>query len=52
MGTFWGETLKGENSEKLRKVLATNVVDTTLVLLLRAANGGNHWYTKNLRKVL
>ena len=41
MGTFWGETSKGENSEKIRKGPATNVADTTLVLVLRAVNGGN-----------
>jgi len=39
--TFWRETSKGENSEKIRKGPATNVSDTTLVLVPRAANGGN-----------
>ena len=43
---------KGENSEKIRKGLATNVVETILVLVPRAANGGNRWYTKNPKKVL
>ena len=49
---FWGETLKRENSEKIKKGPITNVADTTLVLVPRAANGGNQWYTKNPRKVL
>ena len=46
------EISKGENSEKIRKGPATNVVDTILVLVPRAANGGNRWYTKNPKKVL
>jgi len=50
--TFWRETSKGENSEKIRKGPVTNVADTTLVLVPRAANGRNQWYTKNPRKVL
>ena len=52
LGTFWGETSKGENSEEIRKGLATNVANTTLILVPRAANGGNEWYIKNPRKVL
>ena len=52
LGTFWGETSKGEHNEKIRKGLATNVVDTTLVLVPRVANGWNQWYTKNPRNVL
>ena len=44
--TFWGETSKGEYSEKIRKGSATNVADTTFVLVPRVANGGNQWYTK------
>ena len=39
--TFWRETLKGENCEEIRKGLATNVTDTTLVLVSNAANEGN-----------
>ena len=50
--TFWKETSKGENSEKIRKGPATNFTDTTLVLVLTAANGGNQWYTKNPKNVL
>ena len=50
--TFWRETSKWENSEKIRKELATNVANTTLVLVPRAANEGNQWYTKNLKNVL
>ena len=38
LGAFWGETLKGEHSEKIRKGPATNITDTTLVLVLRVAN--------------
>ena len=34
------------------KGTATNVVDTTLVLVPRAANERNQWHTKNSRKVL
>ena len=52
LGTFWRETSKGEYSEKMRKGTATNVVDTTLVLVSRAANKGNQWYTKNPKNVL
>ena len=50
--TFWREISKGENSEKIRKEPATNIADATLVLVPRAINGGNQWYTKNPRKVL
>ena len=50
--TFWKETSKRENSEKIRKGLATNVTNTTLVLVPTATNGGNQWYTKNPRKML
>ena len=52
VGDFQGETLKGKNNEKTRKGPATNVADTTLVLVSRVANGGNQWYTKNPRKAL
>ena len=44
--------MKRENSEKIRKGPVTSVADITLVLVPRAANGGNQWYTKNLKKVL
>ena len=40
-GDFLGEISKEECSEKIRKGPTTNVVDTTLVLLLKAVNGGN-----------
>ena len=50
--TFWRKTSKGENSEKIRKEPTTNVADTTLVLVSRAANEGNQWYTKNPKNVL
>jgi len=35
------ETSKEECNEKIRKRLAINVADTTLVLVFRVANGGN-----------
>ena len=35
---FCRETSKRENSEKIRKGLATNVVDTTLVMVPKVAN--------------
>ena len=38
MGTFGRETSKEEYSEKMRKRRATNVTDTTLVLVPRVAN--------------
>ena len=41
MGTFGGKTSKGENNEKIRKGLATNVAGTILVLVLKATHGGN-----------
>ena len=44
--------LKREKSEKIRKGTATNVTNTTLVLVPRIANGRNQWYTKNPRKML
>ena len=44
--TFWGETSKGKYSEKIRKGPATNVANTTFVLVPRVANGGNQWYTQ------
>ena len=50
--TFGRETSKEECSEKMRKGLATNVADTTLVLVPKATNRGNQWHTKNPRKVL
>ena len=40
-GDFFRETSKGENCEKIRKGSATNVADTTLVLVPRTVNGGN-----------
>ena len=52
LGTFGEGTSKGKNSEKIRKGPATNIVDTTLVLIPRTTNGRNQWYTKNPRKVL
>ena len=52
VGDLWGETSKGENNERIRKGPAINVVDTTLVLVPKVANGGNQWYTKNPRKAL
>ena len=41
LGNFGEETLKGKNSEKIRKGPATNVANITLVLVPRATNGGN-----------
>ena len=52
LGTFGKETSKGENNEKIGKGPASNVADTTLVLVFRVANGGNQWYTKNPKKAL
>ena len=49
---IWRETSKGENSEKIRKGPATNVSDTTLVLIPRTTNGRKQWYTKKPRRVL
>jgi len=46
-----GGNLK-RSSEKIREGPAINVVDTTLSLIPKAANGGNQWYTKNAKKVL
>ena len=46
------EISKGENSEKIRKRPVSNVANTTLVLVPKAANGGNQWYIKNPRKEL
>ena len=46
------ETSKEEYSEKIKKGPATNVANTTLVLVLKTANIGNQGYTKNPRKVL
>ena len=40
LGTFWKETSKEEYSGKIGKGPATNVVDTTLVLVPRAARRG------------
>jgi len=42
-GDFWegGEDLKKGNNEKIMKGPATNVADTTLVLVFRATNGRN-----------
>ena len=52
LGAFEERTLKEGNSEKTSKELATNVDDTALVLVPRAANGGNQWYTRNPRMAL
>ena len=52
LGAFGEGTLKGENDEKIRKGPTTNVANTTLVLVPRAANGGNRWYTKNPKMAL
>ena len=41
LGTSWRETSKWEHSEKIRKGLATNIADITLVLVPKATNGGN-----------
>ena len=49
---FEGKSQKKNIMRKMRKWLATNVVDTTLVLVLRVANRGNQWHIKNPRKVL
>ena len=51
---FWGGggTLKGKNNEKIRNGPTTNIADTTLVLVSKAANGGNQWYIKNPKKAL
>ena len=43
---FEEETSKEGNSEKIKKGSATNVVNTTLVQIPRAANGQKQWYTK------
>jgi len=50
--TFWGEISKGEYSEKIRKGPATNVADTTLVLVPMTVNRGNQCYIKNPKKIL
>ena len=52
LGTFGRETSKEESNEKMRKGPATNVANTTLILVPRVAKGGNQWHTKNHRKVL
>ena len=52
LGNFGEETSKGKNSEKIRNGPATNVANTTLVLVPRATNGGNQWYTKNPKRAL
>ena len=36
----------------MRKGPATDVADTTLVLVLKGANGGNQWYPRNPRMSL
>jgi len=38
LGAFGEGTSKEENNEKIRKGPATNVLDTTLVLVLRTEN--------------
>ena len=48
MGTFWRETSKEEYSKKINKGPATNVADTTLVLVPRAANRGINGTPKTL----
>ena len=50
--TFRRETSKKECNEKIRKEPTTNVADTTLVLVLKAAKGENQWHAKNPRNVL
>ena len=50
--TFGRKTSKEECNEKIREGPAINIVDTTLVLVPRAAKGGNQWHAKNPRKVL
>ena len=50
--TLWQEISKEEYNKKMRKGLVTNIADTTLVLVSKAANRGNQWHTKNPRKVL
>ena len=52
LGIFGRETSKEECNEKIRKGVATNVADSTLVLVPRAVKGRNQWHTKNPRKVL
>ena len=47
-----GGNLKRRSSEKIREGPAINVVDTTLILIPKVANGGNQWHTKNAKKVL
>ena len=49
---FCRETSKRENSEKIRKGLATNVDDTASILVPRVANTGNQWYIRNPRMTL
>ena len=51
-GAFEERILKEGNSEKIRKESITNVADTTLVMVHRAANRGNQWYTRNPRMAL
>ena len=36
----------------MRKGPTTNVADTTLVMVPKAANEGNKWYPKNPREAL
>ena len=43
---FWRGTSKWDNSKEIRNGPATNVANTTSVLVFRVANGRNHWYTK------
>jgi len=43
LGAFEEGTSKEGNSEKIRKGPVINVVDTTLVLVPRVANGENQW---------
>ena len=52
LGTFGKGTSKEENGEKIRKGPATNIADTTLILVPKVVNGGNQWYTKNSKRTL
>ena len=52
LGTFGRETSKEECNEKIKNGSATNIADSTLVLVPSVAKGENQWHTKNPRKVL
>ena len=36
----------------MKKGPTTNIADITLILVHKAANGGNQWYTKNPKMAL